>query len=617
MMVGRTVDMSYPRNFAEKPGKVLLEVKGLAAASGISDIDLEVRAGEIVGLCGLVGSGRTEVARAIFGADKVTAGEIIFDGQRMSGGPDQAARRGIALIPENRKSEGLALLRSVGDNLVVSALRKLFPSRSVRAAPRAKRSPTAWSSNCGSQPRASRQTVGLLSGGNQQKVVIGKWLAAGAKLFIFDEPTRGIDVGAKSEIFALIDRLVADGAAALMISSEQAEICHVCDRAYVMREGRIAGAIVAPRADRRKHREAGDASCVKPPPSLPGNPLQRIPGVAVMLALLVVVFGSVAPGFLSPANISNVLVQSTILTMLALPMTLIIMTEGLDLSMGAVLTLTSLVVAIVSLATRIDAARPRRRDSGRRRVRHRQRLAGRDPRHSAVRGDARHAGHGAGPVADRQRRPERGRHPAQRARHLFGDASLGVPVPVVMALSAYAAFHVLLYHTRFGTYIFALGGNREALRYAGLSPNRLLIAVYALGGTMAGVAGLLMTARMNSGHPTAGLGLEFDAIAAVAVGGTSFERGNGWLFGTVLGVIAVGVLRNGLNLMALPSSIQVASVGAPRHRRAVPRRIAEPVMTDMTKQAFAPPRSFLSEDVHPGLLPAARRAPDLRRRCRS
>jgi len=245
MMVGRTVDMSYPRHFAEKPGKVLLEVKGLAAASGISGIDLEVRAGEIVGLCGLVGSGRTEVARAIFGADKVTAGEIIFDGRRTSGGPDQAARRGIALIPENRKSEGLALLRSVADNLVVSALRKLFPSHLFEPR-RAQRVADGLVKQLRIATPTSRQMVGLLSGGNQQKVVIGKWLATGAKLFIFDEPTRGIDVGAKSEIFALIDRLVADGAAALMISSEQAEICHVCDRAYVMREGRIAGQLSRP-----------------------------------------------------------------------------------------------------------------------------------------------------------------------------------------------------------------------------------------------------------------------------------------------------------------------------------------------------------------------------------
>jgi ribose transport system ATP-binding protein len=240
MMVGRTVDMSYPRHFAETPGKVLLEVRRLAAASGISDIDLEVRAGEIVGLCGLAGSGRTEVVRAIFGADKVTAGEIIFDGQQTSGGPDQAARRGIALIPENRKSEGLAPLRSVADNLVVSALRKLFPSHLFDPR-RAQRVADGLVKQLRIATPTSRQMVGLLSGGNQQKVVIGKWLATGAKLFIFDEPTRGIDVGAKSEIFALIDRLVADGAAALMISSEQAEICHVCDRAYVMREGRIAG----------------------------------------------------------------------------------------------------------------------------------------------------------------------------------------------------------------------------------------------------------------------------------------------------------------------------------------------------------------------------------------
>jgi ribose transport system ATP-binding protein len=240
MMVGRNVDMSYPRHFVEEPGQVLLEVKGLSAPTGISDIDLVVREGEVVGLCGLVGSGRTEVVRAIFGADPASAGRIIFDGREKSGGPDEAARLGLALIPESRKAEGLALARSVGDNLVVSALRKLFPSGLFQP-----RRVQGVSSDLIAKLRiatpSARQTVALLSGGNQQKVVIGKWLAAGAKLFIFDEPTRGIDVGAKAEIFALIDRLVADGAAALMISSEQAEICHVCDRAYVMREGRVAG----------------------------------------------------------------------------------------------------------------------------------------------------------------------------------------------------------------------------------------------------------------------------------------------------------------------------------------------------------------------------------------
>lgn len=240
MMVGRTVDMTYPRTFAKVLGKVLLEVKGLCAPSGIEDIGLQVREGEIVGLCGLVGSGRTEVARAIFGADPISAGEILLDGEPMTGGPEVAARNGIALVPENRKTEGLALFRSVGDNLVVTAMRKLFPTR-VFDPKRSRATADALIKQLRIATPSARRTVGVLSGGNQQKVVIGKWLPAEARLFIFDEPTRGIDIGAKAEIFALIDELVAQGRAALLISSETIEICHVCDRAYVMREGRISG----------------------------------------------------------------------------------------------------------------------------------------------------------------------------------------------------------------------------------------------------------------------------------------------------------------------------------------------------------------------------------------
>ncbi len=290
------------------------------------------------------------------------------------------------------------------------------------------------------------------------------------------------------------------------------------------------------------------------------SPLRRIPGVAVMLALLVGIFGSIAPGFLSLANISNVLLQSTILTLLALPMTLIIMTEGLDLSMGAVVTLTSLMVAIVSLSTgsmllglaaAIVVGIAFGLLNG-----WLVAMAGIPP-FVATLGTLGMAQGLCLIVSDGQSVVGIPR----AVRDIYSATLAGLPVPVVVALLAYAVFHVLLYHTRFGTYIFALGGNRDALRYAGLSPAKWLIGVYAIGGLMAGIAGLFMTARMNAGHPTAGLGLEFDAIAAVAVGGTSFERGDGWLFGTLLGVIAVGVLRNGLNLLALPSSLQVASVG--------------------------------------------------------
>jgi ribose transport system permease protein len=144
---------------------------------------------------------------------------------------------------------------------------------------------------------------------------------------------------------------------------------------------------------------------------------------------------------------------------------------------------------------------------------------------------------------------------------IYASTLLGVPLPIFVGVLATVAFYILLYRTQFGTFVFALGGNREALRLAGVRPKRLLLVVYALGGAMAGVAGFLMTARISSAHPTAGVGLEFDAIAAVALGGTSFERGNGWLLGSVLGVVAIGVLRNGLNLMSVPSSAQVVCIG--------------------------------------------------------
>jgi ribose transport system permease protein len=294
--------------------------------------------------------------------------------------------------------------------------------------------------------------------------------------------------------------------------------------------------------------------------ALPAHPLQRIPGVAIMLGLLVVVFGAIAPGFLSAANISNVLVQSTILMMLALPMTLIIMTEGLDLSMGAVVTLASIVVALVSLATGsmplgLLAAVAVGVVFG---LVNGYLVASLNiPPFVATLGTLGMSQGLALIASDGQSVVGIPRSVSE----VYLAAPFGLPLPIIIGAFAYLVFHGLLYHTRFGTYIFALGGNREALAYAGLSPTKLLIAVYAISGAMAGVAGLLMTARMNAGHPTAGLGLEFDAIAAVAVGGTSFERGNGWLLGTALGVLAVGVLRNGLNLLALPSSIQVASVG--------------------------------------------------------
>ena len=284
------------------------------------------------------------------------------------------------------------------------------------------------------------------------------------------------------------------------------------------------------------------------------------PGAAWLLALLCVVFSLVTPDFLSSANLRNVLLQGTILLLLALPMTLIILTEGLDLSMGAALSLCTVVLAAVQIATGsillgfatallvalvvglLNGAL----------------IAVFDLPPFVVTLGTLGAAQGLALVAAEGRNTM---GVAEGLRWFWEGSFLGLASPMWMAALVWAAIHVLLYHTRFGSRVFALGGNREALRFAGISVKWSLLWVYALGGACVGLAALLMTARVNGGHPTVAIGLEFDAIAAVAVGGTAFERGKGSLGGTVLGVLVVGVMRNGLNLLSMPSSIQVAAVG--------------------------------------------------------
>jgi ribose transport system ATP-binding protein len=240
LMVGREVDMTYARHFCERPGEIVLETRALTAANGVRDASIQVRSGEIVGLAGLVGAGRTELVRAIFGADHTTHGEILLNGKPLTEGPEHSVSVGVGLVPENRKTEGLALIRSVHDNLLVAGLRRIFPNRIYRNQ-KAVRVVADLVSRLRIVTPSPQRLARFLSGGNQQKIVIGKWLNAGSRFFIFDEPTRGIDVGAKAEIFSLLDSIVAQGAAVLMVSSELPEIVAVCDRAYVMRDHTIVG----------------------------------------------------------------------------------------------------------------------------------------------------------------------------------------------------------------------------------------------------------------------------------------------------------------------------------------------------------------------------------------
>jgi ribose transport system ATP-binding protein len=245
LMVGREIADHYfpPRAEASEVGDVKLAVRG-GGTDLLGGIDLEVRAGEIVGLAGLQGSGRTELARAIFGADPFTAGTLELDGKPARiRSPRGAIRSGLGFITEDRKLEGLALEQSVADNMLL-AVRTVLPGRKRRRDPNLM-SVRELAAAVELRARGPEQEVRFLSGGNQQKVVLAKWLETRPRVLIFDEPTRGIDVGAKAGIHDLMRGLARDGVAILMISSELPELIGMADRILVMREGALAGELPA------------------------------------------------------------------------------------------------------------------------------------------------------------------------------------------------------------------------------------------------------------------------------------------------------------------------------------------------------------------------------------
>jgi ABC-type sugar transport system ATPase subunit len=240
-MVGREVSAIYSREHLA-PGEPLLEARNISVRrSGLRDVSLTLRRGEITGMAGLIGAGRTELCRAIFGVDPIDAGEILIDRKPAPiRSPRHAVKAGIALVTEDRQISGLALRLPIAMNITMANVERIsrFGILDLKAENR-------LTAELGSRLRlkaaSPAQPAGTLSGGNQQKVAIARWLFRQARIFLFDEPTRGIDIGAKTEVFELMSELARGGAAILMVSSELPELLQVADRIVVMRQGRISG----------------------------------------------------------------------------------------------------------------------------------------------------------------------------------------------------------------------------------------------------------------------------------------------------------------------------------------------------------------------------------------
>ncbi len=553
----------------EAPERVVLSVRHLTDAAGrFVDVSFEVRAGQIVGLYGLVGAGRTELAQAIFGARRVASGRVVLDGRRVTAAsPAQAMRDGIAYLPEDRLVQGTFGRLSVQLNTVVAVLRRwaTFMITSPAAEAASTRHVLAQL-----QARYSgvEQPVQTLSGGNQQKVVVGRWLLTDPRVLLLDEPTRGVDVGAKAEIHRLIEQLAREGKTVLLISSELPEVMAMSDRVLVLREGRLAGQF-DPRMDGE---ETIAAAALPEAAAAPDRKLGRrmlhvrvarlVRELGLFFALLMIVGVMVslrAESFATVDNVLHVARSISLLAIMALGATLVIGSGGIDISVGSLLGLVAALAAkaalagwpiggVVAAAVGLGAACGALNATASLAARVHPivvTLAGisvyRGVMLAVTNGEDVPRGFGAEACL-----PE-------TFRAIAEGWWLGVPKLVWYAALVTIATGVCLRSTRTGRSLLAVGGSPRAAALIGLPDRRLKLLAFSVNGALIGLAALLYAGYQGRVQSNDGEGMELQAIAAAVIGGCAITGGTASATGTALGALLIGLIYNALVLLGIPS----------------------------------------------------------------
>ena len=552
----------------------------------LRDVSLSVRRGEIVGLAGLVGAGRTDFLLALAGAlETEIAGRIRVAGRDYRPrNPADARKAGLVLLPEERKSQAIFPDLSVGKNVTISALERVSRLGWIDAA-RDREAAGALMRETGVRAASPSAPISTLSGGNQQKALLARCLFASPSVLLLDEPTRGIDLAAKAEIYALLRRLAADGFGIVLCSSEMSEILTQCHRVVVFREGRVAGElsreeateerILAVAAGTAAPRAKGGPGSGEPPPPPPGSPLRKLArfksvlGLAAVV-LLAILFSPVRGGrpvFLDIGNLTDILRQVSEKGILAVGMTAVIVSGGIDLSVGSVLALAATLTAwsmmkaglglFATLLLVLGAGALCGAVNGFVVARWRlQPFIATLATMSAARGVARYiSGGSAIPLGFG---PE-GAPEAMRA--IAGTLLPYVPVPAVLFVLSVAAMHLYLARTRAGRYLYAIGDNETAARLSGIRVAWHKGSVYVIAGVLAALAGIVHCAQLEQGNPNDGVAYELDAIAAVVIGGTSLSGGVGTVGGTLVGVLIIGVINNIMGLNNVDANLQLILKG--------------------------------------------------------
>ncbi|MCW6510780.1 ATP-binding cassette domain-containing protein [Lichenifustis flavocetrariae] len=582
MMVGREMALAYPPR-ATAPGAARLVVEDLSSDGRFEGVRFAARAGEVLGLGGIQGNGQSDVVRALFGLAPWT-GRVMLDSTAVRlGTPARAIRAGIVYVPAERQKEGLFLPHSIRENTSLPHLRDwaglgLIPAARERDVTRAAIERFATKTPSG------EQSVASLSGGNQQKVVLGRWTVGDPKVFIFEDPTRGVDVATKLEIYRRIRTLAEAGAAVILVSSDLLELIGLSDRILVFSRGRVVNevggaeateeGIVGSAVDAGTTALAGggikadgDAARATPAtaPRRGGHAMVARYASAALLAALVLALGlatsRVSSFFLSPGNLSNIASQVAPLALVALGQFFVILLGGIDLSVGPLISLVTAIVSytatgeslggvvlavVASLAAGLLTGALNAALVVRLRI---PDLIATLSSYSIVFGLALIV------------RPSPGGLVGDRFLDIF-SANVGpVPAAAIVVVVLFLLAELLLVRGRLGQRLYGVGSNAEAAHVVGIGTRAVRALAYVVCAICAAGAGLLIAARIGSGDPQAGASFTLASVTAVVVGGVSVFGGRGTAIGVLLGAIAVGVMQNALNLMHVSAYFQYVWTG--------------------------------------------------------
>ena len=555
-MVGRE-HVASTRLPSSPSDKVRLRVERWTDAKGrFSDITFDVKHGEVLGIYGLVGAGRTELAESLFGIRKATGRLTICDRLCKIEKPAQAVDAGIGFVPEDRLSGGLFRGLSLCANTVISTLDRWTKATIFTSTTAEKAATESTVAKLSVSHRSIHQAISQLSGGNQQKVVVGRWLLADPDVLILDEPTRGVDVGAKAEIHSLLHEIAGDGCSVILISSELPEVMEHSDRILVMREGRISAVFAASEAkpdaiaeaalpQSRDEDVASDAGATAKRRRLPIGEL----GLAIVVAILILWIGLTSDNFFTATNLANLASETALWTILGLAAASVIIAGGIDISTGSLvavcaatagLILKSNLSPAISIPLAIAAA-------------------------LAV-GTAGGLLNGAISLKGRI-------HPivvtlgmiflyrgiaiamlrGQQINELpaaFGNLAIhhdsGIRGVILMGIVVMALIYLMLGHTRFGRHLYALGASESAAQLAGISKIKTWLGAFAIAGSLVGLAAVIELASSMQMQAQLAKGWELQAIAVAVIGGVSITGGRGTVLGVFLGALLLQLVGSAL-----------------------------------------------------------------------